>query len=54
MTTPSEPPEIFCLKCRVKTGSKDVQAVTLKNGRPATSATCVDCGTKKSRIGLLS
>ena len=54
MITPSETPEIYCLKCRAKTGSKDVQAVTLKNGRPATSAICVDCGTRKFRIGVLS
>ena len=54
MTTSPEAPEIYCLKCKAKTGSKDVQAVTLKNGRPATSAICVDCGTKKFRIGMLS
>ena len=54
MTTPSASVEIYCVKCKAKTGSTDVQAVTLKNGRPATSATCVDCGTKKFRIGMLS
>ena len=54
MTTPSASVEIYCLKCKAKTGSTDVQAVTLKNGRPATRATCVDCGTKKSRISVLS
>ena len=42
MTTSPEAPEIYCLKCKAKTGSKDVQAVILKNGRPATSAICVD------------
>ena len=51
MTTSSETSEIYCLKCRAKTGSKGVEAVTMKNGRPATRATCVDCGTKKYRIG---
>ena len=54
MTTSSEPPEMFCLKCRAKTGSKDVEAVTMKNGRPATRATCAVCGTRKYRIGVLS
>ena len=54
MTEPSESPEIFCLKCRAKTGSKDVETVTLKNGRPATRAICAVCGTRKSRIGVLS
>ena len=34
MTTPSASVVIYCFKCKVKTGSTDVQAVTLKNGRP--------------------
>ena len=54
MTTSSASVATFCLKCKAMTGSTDVQAVTLKNGRPATRATCVDCGTKKFRIGVLS
>ena len=54
MTTPSESVEIYCLKCKAKTASKDIEAVTLKNGRPAIRSTCVECGTKKSRIGVLS
>ena len=53
MTTPSEVVEIYCVKCKAKTASCDVEAVTMKNGRPATQATCVDCGTKKLRIGAL-
>ncbi len=44
---------IFCVKCRSKTDSRDVQGVTMKNGRPATQAICADCGTKKFRIGAL-
>ena len=31
--------------------SSDIEAVTMKNGRPATRATCVACGTKKTRFG---
>ena len=54
MTISPEAPEIYCLKCKARTGPQDVQAVILKNGRPATSAICVDCGTEKSRIGVLS
>ena len=54
MTTSSETPEIYCLKCRAKTGSIDIEAVTMKNGRPATRATCADCGTGKYRIGSSS
>ena len=53
MTTPSQSVEIYCLKCRAKTGSRDIKAVTMKNGRPATRSVCVKCGTKKFRIGAL-
>ena len=53
MTTPSASVEICCLKCRAKTASRDIEAVTMKNGRPATRGVCVDCGTKKFRIGFL-
>ena len=53
MTTPSEAVEIYCVKCKAKTDSRDIEAVTMKNGRPAARATCADCGTKKFRIGVL-
>ena len=43
--------EIYCLKCRAKTGSRDVEQVTMKNGRPARRAVCTVCGTGKYRIG---
>ena len=49
----AEPVEIYCLKCRAKTASKDIEAITMKNGRAATRSTCVDCGTRKFRIGVL-
>ena len=42
MTTPSEAVEIYCVKCKARTGSKDIAAVTMKNGRPATRSVCVD------------
>ena len=29
MATPPESVEIYCLKCRAKTGSRDVEQVTL-------------------------
>ncbi len=54
MTTPSESIEIFCVKCKAKTGSRDIEAVTMKNGRPAARAVCTECGTKKFRIGALT
>ena len=52
MTTTTEPTNpIYCPKCRTKTESLNVERVTMKNGRSATSAECQDCGTKKFRIG---
>ena len=47
MATSPESVEIYCLKCRAKTGSRDVERVTLKNGRPALRAVCTVCGTGK-------
>ena len=44
---------IYCAKCKAKTHSRHVQGVTMKNGRPATKSICVDCGTKKFRIGAM-
>ena len=49
----SESVEIFCIKCKAKTGSRDIEVVTMKNGRPAARAVCVECGTRKFRIGVL-
>ena len=43
--------EGYCFKCRTKREIKDVQSVTLKNGRPANSGVCPTCGTKIFRIG---
>ena len=51
MATPPEPVEIYCLKYRIKTGSRDVEQVIMKNGRPALRAVCTVCGTGKYRIG---
>ena len=42
MATPPESVEIYCLKCRTKTVSRDVEQVTMKNGRPA-PACCLLC-----------
>ena len=53
MTSPSEAVEIFCMKCKAKTASRDIEAVTMKNGRPATREVCVECSTRKFRIGIL-
>jgi len=53
MTAPSGAVEIYCVKCKAKTASRDIEAVTMKNGRPATCPICVECGTRKFRIGVL-
>lgn len=54
MTTQSEAVEIHCVKCRAKTASRDIEAVTMKNGRPGTRSACTGCGTGKFRIGALT
>ena len=46
-------PQIYCVKCKARTDSRDVEAVTMKNGKPATAAICTTCGTRKFRIGAL-
>lgn len=51
MTGPRVAVKIYCVKCKVRTASGDIEAVTMKNGRPATRSTCVECGTKKLPIG---
>ena len=43
--------EAYCLKCREKREITNPEAVTLKNGRPATRGDCPTCGTKVYRIG---
>jgi len=43
--------EAYCVKCKAKREVKDPKAVTMKNGKPATSGTCSVCGTKVFKIG---
>lgn len=43
--------EAYCVKCKAKREMKDPEAVTMKNGKPATKGTCPECGTKVFRIG---
>lgn len=43
--------EAYCLKCREKREMKDAAAVTMKNGKPATSGSCPVCGTRMYKIG---
>ena len=49
MTTAKE--LIYCVKCRTKTVTRDLEPFTLKNGKPAVRGVCVDCGYKKHRFG---
>ena len=46
--------QAYCLKCRDHREVKDAEAVTLKNGRPATRGTCALCGATVFRIGKAS
>lgn len=41
----------YCVKCREKREGKDIQKVTMKNGKPARKAVCEVCGTTMFRIG---
>jgi len=43
--------EAYCVKCRSKREIRNPQAITMKNGKPATQGTCPSCGTKVFRIG---
>src|SRR5712692_8929957 len=43
--------EGYCLKDKRKVEMKDPQAITMKNGKPATVGTCPNCGTKIYKIG---
>lgn len=47
-------PSAYCVKCKTKKQIRDPSAVTMKNGRPAISGYCHDCGTRVFRIGRLS
>ncbi|MBT9160708.1 MAG: hypothetical protein DDT26_01999 [Dehalococcoidia bacterium] len=44
--------QAYCVKCRAKVEIKNPQAITFKNGRPATQGVCHTCGTKVFRIRI--
>jgi hypothetical protein len=44
----------YCLKCKKSTDIKEPQAITMKNGKPATKGTCPTCGTTIFKIGKAS
>jgi DNA-directed RNA polymerase subunit RPC12/RpoP len=41
----------YCLKCKKQVEIQNAQAITMKNGKPATTGTCPNCGTKIFKIG---
>ena len=43
--------EAYCVKCRSKREMRNPQAITMKNGRPATHGVCPVCSTRMFRIG---
>ncbi|MFC1941101.1 DUF5679 domain-containing protein [Chloroflexota bacterium] len=43
--------QAYCFKCRKKVEAKNIERVTLKNGRPAMRGVCPMCGTKVYRMG---
>ncbi|MDE2844514.1 MAG: DUF5679 domain-containing protein, partial [Chloroflexota bacterium] len=44
--------QVYCLKCRDRTDTLELQEVVLKNGRAAVTGRCAVCGTKKFRMGV--
>ena len=51
MTTTNDPNTIYCLKCRTRTRTTNLEQVTLKNGRPASTGLCVVCGEEEISDG---
>lgn len=43
--------EAYCMKCKEKRAMKNVEEVTMKNGKPAKKGECSTCGTKMFKIG---
>jgi len=44
----------YCLKDKKNVEIKDPQNITMKNGKPAVTGTCPNCGTKIFKIGKAS
>ena len=41
---------IYCVRCRKKSATTDIQNVTSKNGRSMVRGKCADCGTIKTQF----
>lgn len=50
MAKAAAPETAYCVKCKAKTEMKDVETVTMKNGRPAMKGKCSVCGTGMYKI----
>lgn len=48
----ANPAIMYCALCRANTPSRDVEYITMRNGRPATISVCVRCGVKKFHQGV--
>jgi hypothetical protein len=44
---------MYCVKCKNKTETSNVQNVVSKNGRPMLHGKCVLCGTIKTQFGAM-
>ena len=42
--------DLYCVKCRARTGTVDQTTITTSNNRPATTGRCDICATKKFRF----
>lgn len=47
----AEAKTFYCVKCKAKKDLTEYQGITMKNGRPANTGVCPDCGTKVFKIG---
>jgi hypothetical protein len=47
-------PTGYCLKDKMKVEIQNPQQITMKNGKPAITGTCPNCGTKIYKIGKAS
>ncbi len=52
MCVPANPAIMYCPLCRANTPSKNVEYITMRNGRPATIGVCTRCGVKKFHQGV--
>jgi len=45
--------EAYCVKCKAKKTVVSPEQITMKNGKPAVTGNCSDCGTKMFKIGKM-